>query len=129
MDETPSQTALRERLRAVGMELFRREGLRFTMQEAARAIHISKKTIYAVYPSKLTAAQKTTLATVNALFSGILLTSDDPGRYTPAMRQQYAAVRDIAENAQDVQVNADAGNGTVEIGYTLHGERHSIQVG
>lgn len=52
MDETPSQTALRERLRAVGMALFRREGLRFTMQEAARAIHISKKTIYAVYPSK-----------------------------------------------------------------------------
>ena len=78
---------------------------------------------------KLTAAQKTTLATVNALFSGILLTSDDPGRYTPAMRQQYAAVRDIAENAQDVQVNADAGNGAVEIGYTLHGERHRIQVG
>ena len=78
---------------------------------------------------KLTAAQKTTLATVNALFSGILLTSDDPGRYTPAMRQQYAAVRDIAENAQDVQVNADAGNGVVEIGYTLHGERHRIQVG
>ena len=43
MDETPSQTALRERLRAVGMALFRREGLRFTMQEAAHAIHISKK--------------------------------------------------------------------------------------
>ena len=78
---------------------------------------------------KLTAAQKTALATVNALFSGILLTSDDPGRYTPAMRQQYAAVRDIAENAQDVQVNADAGNGAVEIGYTLNGQRHSIQVG
>ena len=78
---------------------------------------------------KLTAAQKNALATVNALFSGILLTSDDPGRYTPAMRQQYAAVRDIAENAQDVQVNADAGNGVVEIGYTLHGERHRIQVG
>ena len=52
MAETPSQTALLARLRAVGMELFRREGLRFTMQEAARAIHISKKTIYAVYPSK-----------------------------------------------------------------------------
>lgn len=40
------------RLRAVGMELFRRDGLRFTMQQAAEAIHISKKTIYAVYPSK-----------------------------------------------------------------------------
>ena len=40
------------RLRAVGMELFRRDGLRFTMQQAAAMMHISKKTIYAVYPSK-----------------------------------------------------------------------------
>ena len=40
------------KLRAAGMALFRREGLRFTMQQAAEAIHISKKTIYAVYPSK-----------------------------------------------------------------------------
>lgn len=46
------QNELRAKLRAVGMELFRREGLRFTMQQAAEAIHISKKTIYAVYPSK-----------------------------------------------------------------------------
>lgn len=49
MDE---QNELRTRLRAAGMELFRREGLRFTMQQAAEAIHISKKTIYTVYPSK-----------------------------------------------------------------------------
>ena len=40
------------RLHAVGMELFRRDGLRFTMQQAAAMMHISKKTIYAVYPSK-----------------------------------------------------------------------------
>ena len=40
------------RLRTVGMELFRRDGLRFTMQQAAAMMHISKKTIYAVYPSK-----------------------------------------------------------------------------
>ena len=40
------------RLRAVGMELFRRDGLRFTMQQAAAMMHISKKTIYGVYPSK-----------------------------------------------------------------------------
>ena len=39
------------KLRAAGMALFRREGLRFTMQQAAEAIHISKKTIYTVYPS------------------------------------------------------------------------------
>ena len=49
MDEN---NELRIRLRAVGMELFRRDGLRFTMQQAAAGMHISKKTIYAVYPSK-----------------------------------------------------------------------------
>ena len=49
MDE---HNELRARLRAVGMELFRRDGLRFTMQQAAAMMHISKKTIYAVYPSK-----------------------------------------------------------------------------
>lgn len=49
MDE---HNELRTRLRAVGMELFRRDGLRFTMQQAAAMMHISKKTIYAVYPSK-----------------------------------------------------------------------------
>ena len=49
MDEN---NELRIRLRAVGIELFRRDGLRFTMQQAAAVMHISKKTIYAVYPSK-----------------------------------------------------------------------------
>ena len=43
---------LRARLREAGLELFRKEGLHFTMQQAAQAIHISKKTIYSVYPSK-----------------------------------------------------------------------------
>lgn len=33
-------------------ELFKSEGLLFTMQEVAAAIHISKKTIYTVYASK-----------------------------------------------------------------------------
>ena len=49
MDE---HNELRTRLRAVGMELFRRDGLRFTMQQAAAMMHISKKTISAAYPSK-----------------------------------------------------------------------------
>ena len=40
MDEN---NELRIRLCAVGMELFRRDGLRFTMQQAAAVMHISKK--------------------------------------------------------------------------------------
>ncbi len=72
---------------------------------------------------KLTPQQKKQLATVNALFSGILLTSDMPSRYTPAMRQQYAALRDVADHAENIRVEADAG---ICIKYTLHGEKKQI---
>lgn len=43
---------LRERIIEAATTLFGTEGLRFTMQQVAAALHISKKTIYAVYPSK-----------------------------------------------------------------------------
>lgn len=92
MDETPSQTALRERLRAVGMALFRREGLRFTMQEAARAIHISKKTIYAVYPSKealLLDMVDDAFAHIHARKQAIL---DGPGTLTDKLRAVIIAL-------------------------------------
>lgn len=92
MDETPSQTALLARLRAVGMELFRREGLRFTMQEAARAIHISKKTIYAVYPSKealLLDMVDDAFAHIHARKQAIL---DGPGTLTDKLRAVIIAL-------------------------------------
>lgn len=92
MDETTSQTALRERLRAVGMALFRREGLRFTMQEAARAIHISKKTIYAVYPSKealLLDMVDDAFAQIHARKQAIL---DGPGTLTDKLRAVIIAL-------------------------------------
>ena len=34
------------------MDLFRQEGLRFTMQQLAQRLHISKKTLYTRYASK-----------------------------------------------------------------------------
>ena len=37
---------------AQAMLLFREQGLRFTMQQVAQQLHISKKTIYTAYPSK-----------------------------------------------------------------------------
>ena len=43
---------LRDNVIAAATALFQAEGLRFTMQEVAAALHISKKTIYTVYPSK-----------------------------------------------------------------------------
>lgn len=43
---------LRERIIGAATELFQKSGLRFTMQEVAAALNISKKTIYTVYASK-----------------------------------------------------------------------------
>ena len=58
---------LRENVIAAAAELFRTEGLRFTMQEVAAALHISKKTIYTIYPSK----EELLLDMVDALFADI----------------------------------------------------------
>jgi len=43
---------LRGRIIDAATALFQQEGLRFTMQEVARTLRVSKKTIYTVYPSK-----------------------------------------------------------------------------
>lgn len=43
---------LRKQIIDAATTLFGTEGLRFTMQQVAAALHISKKTIYAIYPSK-----------------------------------------------------------------------------
>ena len=41
-------------VRTQAMQLFRQQGLHFTMQQVAEPLHISKKTVYTVYPSKET---------------------------------------------------------------------------
>lgn len=43
---------LRQRMIGAATTLFQVEGLQFTMQKVADVLHISKKTIYTVYPSK-----------------------------------------------------------------------------
>ncbi len=58
---------LRERVIAAAAALFQKSGLRFTMQEVAAALHISKKTIYTVYPSK----EELLLDMVDTLFADI----------------------------------------------------------
>ena len=58
---------LRENVIAAAAALFQTEGLRFTMQEVATALHISKKTIYTIYPSK----EALLLDMVDALFADI----------------------------------------------------------
>lgn len=58
---------LRGRVIKAAEALFQKSGLRFTMQEVAAALHISKKTIYAVYPSK----EELLLDMVDDLFADI----------------------------------------------------------
>ena len=74
---------------------------------------------------KLTAQQKQTLARVNALFSGILLTSDMPSRYTDEMRRQYNALRELTDHAENCTVDADDG---LTVHYTLHGQQQAFKV-
>ena len=58
---------LRSQVISAAESLFQRSGLRFTMQEVAAALHISKKTIYTVYPSK----EELLLDMVDSLFADI----------------------------------------------------------
>ena len=68
---------------------------------------------------KLTAEQKRTLATVNALLGNVFLTSDMPSRYTQAQRDEYRHLRTLFEHAAQVQVETE--NGRHSIRYLLDG--------
>lgn len=68
---------------------------------------------------KLTAEQKRTLATLNALLGNVFLTSDMPSRYTQAQRAEYRRLRTLFERA--TQVQAEMENGRLYIRYLLGG--------
>ena len=68
---------------------------------------------------KLTAEQKHTLATVNALLGNVFLTSDMPSRYTEAQRAEYRRLRELFEHAEQVQVEIE--NGVFCIRYQMDG--------
>ncbi len=73
---------------------------------------------------KLTPQQKTKLAQVNALLGGVLLTSDDPSKYSPEAVKQYKDLLAL-RNAENIRVDADKG---VAVVYTLNGEEHRVEV-
>lgn len=73
---------------------------------------------------KLTAEQKCTLATVNALLGNVFLTSDMPSRYTEAQRAEYRRLRDIFEHAEQVKVKTE--EGAVCIHYLLYGRPQKL---
>lgn len=73
---------------------------------------------------RLNQREKDQLACVNALLGDVMLTSDDPGEYSTAIRELYNQYRDIFENACDVQVDLDAG----EIRYKLHDKPQRLKL-
>lgn len=73
---------------------------------------------------KLTAEQKRTLATVNALLGNVFLTSDMPSRYTQAQRDEYRRLRTLFERA--TQVQAEVENDRLYIQYLLDGTPQKI---
>ncbi len=90
---------LRERIIGAAAELFQRSGLKFTMQEVAAELNISKKTIYTVYSSK----EALLVDMIDGLFSDIhrkkaeLAAADAPveeriRKVIVALPEQYAAM-------------------------------------
>ncbi len=74
---------------------------------------------------RLTPAQRDTLAAVNALFSQILLISDDPSHYSEEQKRRYRETLALRD-AQDVAVEADGK--TLAVTCTLHGEKRRFEV-
>ncbi len=68
--------------------------------------------------------QKRLLAEINALFGGVLLTSDDVSRYTKAQREAYAYIRDLSENAENVRFHPDE----LRVTYTLRGAERTVDI-
>lgn len=90
---------LKERIIRQADQCFRQEGLGFTMQQVAQGLHISKKTIYTLYPGK----EALLLDMIDNLFSRIhgkkQQLAQGPGSLTErlgavlsALPEEYAAV-------------------------------------
>ena len=73
---------------------------------------------------KLSRDEKFILATVNSLFGGLLLCSDDMSKYSPEARDLYARLLENRD-AADVQVEADNG---LSVAYTVNGVREKLEI-
>ena len=74
---------------------------------------------------KLTPEEKHALATVNSLFGGVLLHSDNMGKYSPAAKEAYAQLiknRDAA----NIRVMNDAD--VLTVSYELDGVTHTLEI-
>ena len=73
---------------------------------------------------RLTEEQKRTLATVNSLFGGVLLHSDDMSRWSEAAGDFYQELLRLRD-AEEVRVCADHG---LRVSYRLDGQPHTLEI-
>ena len=74
---------------------------------------------------RLTAEEKYTLATVNSLFGGVLLCSDNMGRYSPTAREMYAQLLKNRE-AKSIRVTNDGAG--LSVSYDLGGAEEILSI-
>ncbi len=101
---------------AIGNTIFRRQ--------LNRRAYLSDPDVFFLRDEniRLTPKQKSKLARVNALMGGILLTSDDPSKYSPKAVKQYRYLLKL-RNAENVRVDADNG---LSVKYVLNGTEHKF---
>ena len=112
---------LRERVstrQAIGNSIFRR-------QLNGRA-YLSDPDVFFLREDniKLTWEQKRILATVNSLFGGVLLCSDNMSAYTSEARAFYDELLRLRD-AEDIEVHAD---GELRVSYRLDGETRELLI-
>ncbi len=121
-DDTPlMHLAHRERVstrQAIGNSIFRRQLNGRAWLNDPDVFFLREKNV------KLSPAQKHVLATVNSLFGGVLLHSDDMSQYDAAARAAYAQLL-RNRDAQNIRVHAE--NGLV-VTYELDGKKHAVSV-
>ena len=74
---------------------------------------------------RLTPRQKYILATVNALFGGVLFTSDNIARYTPRARE---VCREILALSPEDFLSADLRSGAVTVVYRKNGRKTKLRI-
>lgn len=74
---------------------------------------------------RLTAEEKYTLATVNSLFGGVLLCSDNMGCYSPTAREMYAQLLKNRE-AKSIRVTNDGAG--LSVSYDLDGAEEMLSI-
>ena len=75
--------------------------------------------------TRLTVRQKKILGTVNALFGGVLFTSDDISAYDPATR---AVFEEILSLSHDDFIEADLAGGAARVTYRKNGKKEKLYI-